>query len=75
MKEKIKKIMSLVFEIPSESIEDNATIDVIENWDSLNHMNLIVALEEDFNVRFTDEDILHLLSLPKIEERIQMLTK
>lgn len=75
MKEKIRKIMSLVFEIPAESIEDNATIDVIENWDSLNHMNLIVALEEEFNIRFTDEDILYLLSLQKIEDRIQILIK
>jgi acyl carrier protein len=35
----------------------------VEQWDSLRHMNLVVALEEEFRVRFTDQQIDELLSL------------
>ena len=40
---KIKEVMSVVFEIPLESISDDSSYDNIENWDSLRHLNLILA--------------------------------
>ena len=49
-KERIKNVMSAVFEIPEEQIKDNSSPDTIESWDSLKHMNLIIALEEEFEV-------------------------
>lgn len=68
MKEKIKEIMAVVFEIEKEDIPDNASPDNIENWDSLHHMNLIVALEEEFDLELDDEDIVEMLNLELIEE-------
>ena len=56
MENKIKKVMSTVFEIDSSELNHNSSPDSIENWDSLRHMNLVVALEEEFNVEFDDFD-------------------
>ncbi len=67
MEEKIKQVMASVFEIPVESIHEMSSADNIENWDSLHHMNLVVALEEEFKVSFDDEQISNLLNYQLIK--------
>lgn len=66
MKDKIKNIMSVVLEVEFDMISDSDDAKSIDNWDSINHMNLIVALEEEFNVLFDDEEIVELTSVRNI---------
>jgi len=66
----IKKIMSVVFEIPEEQIKDDSSLDTIESWDSLKHMNLIIALEEELEVEFTDNEIFEMMDYKSIESII-----
>lgn len=75
MKDKVKKIIASVFNLEVDSINDDASPDNILNWDSLNHMNLIVSLEEEFKIRFTDEDISEMLNLELILYTIQQKSK
>ena len=72
---KIKQVMSLVFEVPLESIADDASSDNIENWDSLRHLNLILALEEEFGVSIPDEEVGNLINYKLIELVINDLLK
>lgn len=72
---KIKRVMSVVFEIPIESIADDASSDNIENWDSLRHLNLILALEEEFGVSIPDEEVGNLINYKLIELVINELLK
>ena len=37
-------------------------MDTIENWDSLRHLNLILALEEEFEVSFDEEETINIVS-------------
>ncbi|HAZ10354.1 MAG TPA: hypothetical protein DCY56_04535 [Candidatus Omnitrophica bacterium] len=67
MEEKIKNIMSSVFEIKASKIDETTSPDTAEKWDSLNHMILVVALEEEFNVEFTGEEIVEMISYPLIK--------
>ena len=62
MEDRIKKVMSDVFDIDIESINNDSSPDNIENWDSLKHMDLIVTLEEEFGIEFTDEEIVDSMS-------------
>jgi len=62
MENRIKKVMSAVFEVPVEKINDKSSPDTIESWDSLKHMNLVVALEEEFGVHFNDENIVEIMN-------------
>ena len=64
---RIKQVMSAVFEIPIESIADDASTDNIENWDSLRHLNLILALEEEFGVSIPDEEVGNLVNYKLIK--------
>jgi acyl carrier protein len=70
MKDKIKSIMSAVFEIDKDVIGDDATTGSLENWDSINHMNLVLAIEEEFSIVFDDEEIVQITSLKSIENTL-----
>jgi acyl carrier protein len=62
MENRIKKVMSDIFNINPNLIGNDSSPDNIENWDSLKHMDLIVALEEEFGIEFTDEEIVDSMS-------------
>jgi acyl carrier protein len=57
MRERIYAIVSRVFRVPLGAIHDNASPDTIENWDSLQHLQLILALEEEFGLQFSVDEI------------------
>ena len=57
IKKKIINSMSLVFEMSETEINDESSTDNIENWDSLRHLNLVLALEEEFGVSIPDEEV------------------
>lgn len=66
MKEKVCEILSQVMGVRSEELNDDSSPDTVENWDSLRHMNLILALEEEFEVQFTDEQIIDMMNVKLI---------
>ena len=66
-KERIKNVMSLVFELPIKDISKNSSPETIETWDSLKHMNLVIALEEEFKIEFSDDEILEMMDYSSIE--------
>lgn len=53
----LEKIISSVFNVPIQLIIDEATPEAIANWNSMNHINLILVLEEEFGVTFTSQEI------------------
>jgi len=57
IKEKVINAMSAVFEVPATDINEDSSTDSIENWDSLRHLNLVLALEEEFGISIPDEEV------------------
>lgn len=45
--------------------------DDIESWDSINHLNLIVELEDKLNISFTKEEIEKLNSVKQLVDILQ----
>lgn len=66
MKEQIKQIMAAVFETDAGKIPDDASPNTFENWDSLRLINLVTALEEEFEIEFEEEEIGEMLNLELI---------
>jgi len=50
--EKLNPIFRQVFEDDEINIKRETTADDIDAWDSLSHINLVIAIEMGFNVRF-----------------------
>ena len=63
---KLKAILALLLDIPEENITEFSNIDNLEGWDSLRQLNLIVALEEEFNCEISENNITELTSIEKI---------
>lgn len=65
--ERILKVMSLVFEVPIEMLNEESSSDTIGSWDSLKHLNLILALEEEFDIVIPDEEVGNLMNFKLIQ--------
>ena len=57
LRKRLNRIFQDVFDDESIQITDEMTADDVEEWDSLNHINLVVAVERSFNVKFTTKEI------------------
>jgi len=67
----LKESMAAVFEIPIDKITKTTSVDTVDVWDSLKHVSLVVTLEEEFEVEFSEEEILLMLNFDVILKLIQ----
>lgn len=63
-----------VFGEPDLNIWDEMTAEDVEQWDSLTHINLIVALEREFRVKFTTGEVSKLKNVGDLIHLIQAKT-
>ena len=63
---KLKEVISNVLGVPINEINDSSNSDSLDNWDSLSHINLVLAIEAEFNVALTPEDYMDMLSVKSI---------
>ncbi len=73
MQARVLNVVSQVLGIPVDAITDDSSPESIEAWDSLKHMNLVLALEEEFDIRFSDERIVAMLSVRSIKDAVAEL--
>ena len=66
MEDKIYEIVSKVMGIPLSNVNIDSSPDTIEEWDSLKHINLMMALEEEFDMQFSPEEISDMLNMKLI---------
>lgn len=55
--EQVRSIASDILGIPADKITAESSPQTIENWDSIQHLNLVLAIEERFGVQLEPEDI------------------
>lgn len=66
MNDKVKSIMANVFRTDIENITDEMKQKDVSFWDSLRHLNLIVELEEQFEISFEPEEIAEMITFKKV---------
>lgn len=69
MEQKILDILRNVFKL--ETVDKTCSQTTCEKWDSLNHLNLIVELEDEFDLEFEPEEIAEMKSFEAIKKTIE----
>ena len=56
----LQEIFREVFDNQNLTITENTSPDEIDDWDSFNHVKLILSLEETFDIKFDVEEVMEL---------------
>jgi acyl carrier protein len=67
MENKLKKVIATVLKIDTAEVNEGTSVDTVDRWDSLNHLNLVLALESEFGVSFSEEQSVEIMSYPLIK--------
>ena len=70
--QKLTSVFRDVFDNPSLEISDATTAQDVPGWDSIMHVNLIVAVEQAFATTFTTKDV---KALANVGDFIQLIAK
>lgn len=66
MEERIKSIISRILVIPLAELTPDASGETIEAWDSLKNMKILLAIEEEFSIALSDDELVEASSLAQI---------
>ena len=68
---RIKQVMADILDLPADSIDDSTVMERIDSWDSLTHINLCLAFEQEFQVSFEVSEIESMLSYTDFVEVLE----
>lgn len=71
MEEQVEQIVAEVFGLAKDEINNDISMQQLEVWDSLKHMELIVAIEEAFQLKLSFDDIVKMQNVLTIKEILQ----
>ncbi len=66
----LDEVFQEVFDDESIHVTDSTTADDIEDWDSLEHINLVVAIENKFNMKFNMNEV---TSMKNVGEMVDVI--
>lgn len=67
MEQKIKQLMADLFRMKPEEIVDDLTMKNTDVWDSLKHMELVLAIEQEFGIELTFDEIVAMQNVQDIK--------
>ena len=70
MNERVRHILGVVLEMPELEIGEGLSAEDTSNWDSIRHLNLVMALEEAFGVSFSSDELGRLTSYRAITDAL-----
>lgn len=66
----MEPVFRQVFDDDEIMLHEEMTADEVDGWDSLSHVNLIVALEAHFKVRFSPKELLNFRNVGELAASI-----
>ena len=73
--ERINKVFRIVFDNKDLVVMEKTSAEDIEEWDSLQHINIISMLEKEFNIEFDIDQIISLENVGDMVRTIEKLTE
>lgn len=69
--EQVQAIASDLFGVPADQIARESSTESIEAWDSTQHLNFVLALEEKFNIQFSPEEMEQMRNIGSTEKLVE----
>lgn len=66
----LRDIMRTLFHQPDLELADDLTAAQVPGWDSLNHVNLVIQVEEEFGIRFTNDEVAQLANVGDLKQLV-----
>ncbi len=67
MRERLRFLVPEALNIPLDELPDNGGLGNPEKWDSLAHLHIMLAIEQEFGIEVTAEAVMKATSLDAIE--------
>jgi acyl carrier protein len=64
--EKVRGIAADILEVKSGALSAESSPETVESWDSVHHLNLVLALEESFGLQFSPEEMDEMKTIGRI---------
>ena len=74
-KERLQEIFRDIFDDGELIIREDMSANDIEDWDSLAQINLIIAIEKEFKVKFKLDEVSNLKNIGEMLELLSTKTK
>ncbi|KAI9134455.1 acyl carrier protein [Acaryochloris sp. CCMEE 5410] len=71
VQDRVKLVFSDVLDIDLQAISDDLGPENCDSWDSMNNLRLITALEEEFGISFSMEEISSMVDISRVFELIE----
>jgi acyl carrier protein len=55
--EKVRAIAADILQVKSAALSADSSPETVDTWDSVHHLNLVLALEESFGFQFSPEEM------------------
>ena len=68
--ERLKKIILNELNLGEFDFKDETTANQVPGWDSFNHINVILAVEKDYNIHFKGLEILRVKNIGELQRLI-----
>lgn len=69
--QELNQVFRRIFDDETIVVNEDTTAEDIEDWDSLEHINLIVAIEKQFQMKFTMSEV---RSMKNVGEMVDIIT-
>ena len=66
--EQVRELVSDLFNVTINFVSADSSPATIEEWDSMQHLNLVLALEQRFDIQLAPEEIKQMTDVGKIEQ-------
>ena len=72
--DRLRKVFRSALGLADDADVDGLEYQGIDQWDSLAHMSLVAALEDEFDVMIDTDDVLTMSSFTKARELLERLS-
>jgi acyl carrier protein len=72
--DRVSAIAADVLQVPASSLSLQSSPETVESWDSVRHLDLVLALEQEFHLQFEPEEIDQMKNVERIVDILSAKT-